>query len=135
MAVDIMLDVQKEVYDLLIADAGVDALVNNRIYDNIPEQETFPYIVIGRNDTFDDHGSHTTNGFSGDLQIDVWDNGRGAKTTKQVMAAIYTVLHKTELTITGHSTINLRRASTSTLIEDDGVTYHGISRYTFIIAN
>jgi hypothetical protein len=42
------LDLQKAVVARLKADAGVTALVGQRIYDRVPPDAVFPYVSLGR---------------------------------------------------------------------------------------
>lgn len=40
-------DIQEAVYDLLMADTAMKALVGDRIYDAAPPSPTLPYVIIG----------------------------------------------------------------------------------------
>ena len=47
-------ELQKAVYDTLIDDAEVVALVGDRIYDGAPADLAFPYITFGPTDSSSD---------------------------------------------------------------------------------
>ena len=46
MSADAMWQLQKAVYAKLTSDTNLMALVNNNIYENVPEETPFPFVAI-----------------------------------------------------------------------------------------
>ena len=49
------------------------------------------------------------------------------------MAKVYDLLHNVNLSVTGASLVNIREEFTSTLMDSDGITRHGIMRFRVVI--
>ena len=65
------MEVQGAIYDTLVADTDFGALAGDRIYDNVPEQAIFPYVMFGSHQQITDDAVCiiSTEHF---LNIDVW---------------------------------------------------------------
>lgn len=123
--------VQTAVYGALVANAGVTALIGSRVYDHVPADAAFPYVVIGETEAepFDDK---TKSGMVQAFGVHTWSRARGAKEAKDVMAAVSAALHRAGLTVTGHELAWIRFTESELMLEDDGLTRHGVQ--TFEIA-
>ena len=132
MAVEV--DFQTAIYGALTGDAPLMAMVN-AVYSKKPQADDggsdspFPYIVMrffyGENDT------KTENGFNVLMRLHTWGRTGSDKEVKQIQGLIYTVLHKNEPSVTGHTVISLTREG-SDVIDDDG-TIHGVCDYRALI--
>ena len=49
------------------------------------------------------------------------------------MSQIYTILHNTDITVSGASLVNIRHEFEQTLLEADGITRHGVMRFRVVI--
>lgn len=128
----VLVDIQQAVYTLLNADATLTATLGASIYDNVPDNSDYPYVQVG-DDQIDDWSSHTFDGFEGRITIHTWTQGRGRKTCKQIQDRIYTLLHEADLSISDQKTVSLRTGLTTTILDPDGRTYHGVSQFDFLL--
>ena len=122
---------QQAIYTALTGDSTLMALIQG-VFDNVPDNQTFPYITIGEGD-WNDRGSHSTEGLTGSITINTWSQARGRKTVLDIQAEIDRILHNTNVSISGWSIISLRRDFSTILVEDDNLTYHGVSRFKILI--
>ena len=93
----------------------------------------FPYVVIGEETNTDDSSSKDIDFNEFTLTIHTFSRNRGRKEAKQIMARIYTLLHKASLTVTGANHINTRFEYSDVVREQDGLTYHGVQRFRTIL--
>lgn len=101
------------------------------VYDHVPQESAFPYIVIGDDtstpwDTDDSTGSEST------CTIHVWSRQRGRKEVKTIMQAIYDAMHRQELTITGGALVECAAEFQESFLDPDGITRHGVIRFRLI---
>lgn len=118
---------QTALYDALVADAGVGALIGDRIYDGRPSDGTFPCITFGPIQALEDDADGIT---AQELivQLDLWsrDNGRLGP-VRDLMAAVRTALHETALALADpYAEAGMRVEAMRDLIDADGITAHGI---------
>ncbi len=119
---------------LLKADAGIKAVVGPttaRVYDAVPENTpvTFPYIVIGDMNTVDLSSFGSQDGAVYLVDFHSWSRYRGRKELRNIMSAIHTALHRVTLTVTGFDHAGSMFDSQNDLVEQDGLTRHGIQRF------
>jgi len=124
-------DLASTVYTALTGDATLMALVEG-VYDDVPQDTPYPYIVVGEETTIN-AGTMTVDGLEHTLTLHVWSRYRGLKETKQIMERIYTLLHNSNLTVTGASLVNLRQEFSSTFVDADGLTRHGVIRFRAMV--
>ncbi len=111
---------------------GVDGNAITGVFDDVPENTAYPYVVIGEEtatniDTKDkDAHEHT-------LTIHVWSQYRGRKEIKNIMSSVYTTLHNASITVSGASLVNIRHEFENTLTEADGITRHGVMRFRAVV--
>ena len=127
------LALQQSIYAALVADAAITTLLGvNRIYDDVPQGSTLPYLTIGQTterdwstggDTATDAGAEHL------LTLHVWSDARGKKQTHDILAALRSALHDEQLTLSGHRLINLRHEFSEARRAPDGETIHGTARF------
>ena len=49
------------------------------------------------------------------------------------MQQIYTQLHNTAITVSGANLVNIRHEFETTLLENDGITRHGVMRFRAVV--
>ncbi len=126
--IDFLTEIQKQVYSRLIANTSLQTYVVARVYDNLPQEEVFPYVVIG-NDEIKDRSSHTTNGVTATIEIRCWtQEQRSFKQAKEILHIIFEELHDKVLNISGSATVTMRRDMQTCFLEDDNETIQGIIR-------
>lgn len=123
------LELQKAIVDRLKADSAVTALVNGRIYDDVPAGVPFPYVNIGPVDSVADDADCIT-GLIVAQQVDCWSryaNG-GTVEAKKIVDAVRAALHDQEalmpLPTNGMVFLECRNARVNR--DPDGLTAHGI---------
>lgn len=140
--------VQEAIYNALWNDAALgDLLAPNvvitgpAIYDHVPQADDsgvtaeFPYVVIG-DDTSVEWDTDTETGHDMTVTIHVWSTQRGRGETKTILGAIYDALHQQTLSLSGSpSFLNVACLweFSETLVESDGVTRHGVTRFRVVI--
>lgn len=122
------LALQTAVYAALIADAGVDALIGDRIYDAAPRGAAFPYANFGEMRVAD-WSTGTETGAEHRLTLHVWSRERGKSECFAVMEAIAAGLHDAALGLDGHGLVNLRFESGQAARDPDGISWHGVMRF------
>tara|TARA_Y100000361_G_scaffold145716_1_gene155256 strand:- start:5037 stop:5444 length:408 start_codon:yes stop_codon:yes gene_type:complete len=126
-------DLQSAIYTLLNGDSTLDSLVgNNQIYDNVPQDTSYPYVVIGNINT-NNEGTATLDGNEYLVDIDVWSRYRGKKEISEISERIYNLLHDQSLSVSGASHVMTRASSVQTLVAGDGITRHGIISLSIIV--
>lgn len=134
---DSSLAVQGAVFSKLLAGTSFTNLVGTRLYDHVPastDPATFPYVEIGES-TGESLDTKTELGFENTVVLHTWSRYRGRKETKQIQAAIYGLLHRGTLSITGFTHVNSEHEFTEVFTDPDGLTYHGIQRFRVVTQN
>ena len=127
------LALQQSIYAALVADAAITTLLGvNRIYDDVPQGSTLPYLTIGQTTERDwstGGDTATDDGAEHLLTLHVWSDARGKKQTHAILAALRSALHDEQLTLSGHRLINLRHEFSEARRAPDGETIHGLARF------
>lgn len=106
------------------------------VYDHVPQNSTYPYVVIGE-DTAVDWSTKNANGWETTLTIHVWDRPKaGRKSVKTLQSNIYDALHRQEsnVTVTGFQLVTLQ-CEFETSFQETAVEgsndhyYHGVQRF------
>jgi|TARA_R100000988_G_scaffold94450_1_gene59172 hypothetical protein len=124
---------QEALYSRLNGDSALGDLVTG-VYDAVPDDTALPVVVIGPTTTSDD-GSKTLDARDYIFNVDVYSDYRGMKETKNIAARIYTLLHEHGLSVSGANLIDLRCEFSSEVLENDGVTRHGVMRFRAFITD
>lgn len=104
------------------------------VYDDVPilpsgqPAANFPYVVVGETtaapwDTDDRTGASIT------VTLHIWSRYAGMKEAKAIASAIYAILHRASLTITGNHAVDCLYEFSSFMTDPDGETRHGVLRY------
>jgi hypothetical protein len=127
------LELQKDIYSTLTGDVTLMAKING-VYDFIPDNKPFPFVRVGEIN-LTDSGTHTFNGFEVEFVIDLWHRppNRGKAALHGIMDDIYRLLHKATFSIPNYTVYVSRFISSSIIVEEDNVTYHGITKFRIIL--
>lgn len=126
-------ELQTLIYQRLVADTAVHALIADRIYDHPPSSapgvsptRVYPDASFGPSAAVNADAECIT-GMDEVVQIDVWarDGGR-LRTAKAIVGAIKKSLHEYEADLTEHGLIEMRVVLTRVFQDPDGLTAHGI---------
>lgn len=116
------LAIQKAVYTRLSQALSVP------VYDDVPQSETFPYVVIG-DDTATDFSGDAYLGTNATLTVHVWSQQSGRTETKAIQQQIDDALNRHKLAVDGLTVITLDREYIETTLDPDGRTRHGVQRF------
>ena len=112
--------------------AGVD------IYDDVPytpdgkPNVQFPYVTIGEGDA-EQWDNDSDIGMQVFVDLHIWSRKAGMREAKQIIGNIRALLHRqTELTA-DYKIVDCLCLSSSTTLDPDGETRHGISSYRLTI--
>ena len=120
---------QQSIFAALSADTQLTALLGpGRIFDDVPQGTSPPYITLGRI-TSQDWSAGGDDGTEHVIAIHVWSGARGKKQTHEVLGAVRAALHDRPLAVAGHSLINLRHEHSEIRRDPDGETIHGVARF------
>ncbi len=127
MSADSSWELQQAIYTALTGDAPLMGMVQG-VYDHVPQGAAFPYVTVGES-SVRAWRAVGLDGVETTLILHVWSRERGRKQAKQIMAEIPRILDDADLTVPGHALIWLRFEFSQTILDADGVIYHGIARY------
>lgn len=132
---DISPDLQGAIFNKLNKDSILEGMLGgNKIYDYVPDNTPYPYVVIG-DDDIDDWNTHTFIGSKGSTIINVWHRSEtkdGRLEVKQIMRRIWLLLNNQDLGIASHVQINFRCDNRTIVTQVDGKTLNGVMRFNFI---
>lgn len=101
------------------------------VYDDVPQGSEYPYTVIG-DDTSIAWDGDTFLGAESTLTMHTWSRYSGRSEVKQIMADIYSALHRHDLVIQDAHTVTCEWEFEETFLEADGETRHGVQRFRVI---
>jgi hypothetical protein len=117
------------IHDALTADAPLTGLLGGpKIYDEVPNSASFPYVTLGEarvadwstgNDTGEEH----------QLTLHAWSRQGGHREAHVIAGALLQALDDAPLTLAGHTLVNLRFAVADVRREADGRTYRAAVRF------
>ena len=114
----------------LKGDTAIGDLVGDRIFDFVPRQTPYPYIIyqISSSEEWD---TSTEDGEEHSVYLNVWDDKEGAKRVNRIMRRAKELFHdETAFTLTDHNLVNCRRVSKT--VDRDGQLYHGVGLFRAI---
>lgn len=131
--------VQKAIYNLLVSDSNVTSKVTG-VFDFVPQDKAFPYITLGESfHVVSD--SATVKGDDVNIVINVWSRGKGTGSTKgrmeakEIQGAIYDALQYSEgsAVAAGYSFIAINWVDSTTFMDADGLTVHGVQNFRVML--
>lgn len=130
---DTYLSLMKGIIAALKADATVSGLVSTRVYSDVPQDETFPYIVVEIDS--EDYSSKTFSGMGHEVRTHIYSRKKSPKEIGDIRSAVYNVIHRQEDSIALDSGVFSHVNYSTGLIfkEPDGVTWHGVGIFNAFI--
>lgn len=123
---------QIAVIQKLLQSGPLMALVNDRVFDDVPAGAGFPRITYGDEDIVaDDFDCVVSNIVF--LPIHIWSNKVGKPEMKEIAGMVRNILHEEELEIPGHTLMSLHHDTTRYLRDPDGKTNHGVVTFRAMI--
>jgi hypothetical protein len=136
--IDAQAPLQAAIVAAVEADAGLGALIGDRIYDKVPTtgagqvSATFPYVSFGPMQSVpSDDECH--DGVEVTVQLDAWSRKPGTVEVRQIVAGL-TRLLDAALTVTGFEVVTFEVQSARTGREADGLTSRGIVQLRYELA-
>lgn len=128
MADGFALSIQKGIRAALAADATVSGIVGTRIYDEPPQDVTFPYMRFGdiQPSAFD---TDTTEGAEVSISVEAHSrSASGRVEAVQMVEAVKEALHRQELSVTvaGHNLVELIFQTYYVTRDDEGRGYTAV---------
>ena len=120
---------QRAIYHRLSSDAGLTRLLGGpSIYDQPPQETSYPYLALGQS-VVRDWSTGTETGEEHILTVHVWSRASGMRETQEIMGALRAALNDAALTVEGHRLINLRHEFSDARADPERDLHHGIVRY------
>lgn len=114
---------QQALYARLNGDGVLMGMIEG-IHDTVPQQATFPYVVIGDGQQ-DDVPSSGLNTYRCTLEIELFSRSKGRKEALLVLDRIYALLHRNVLSVDGYECIVIRCEQVQTEVLLDALTLRG----------
>ncbi|MEQ1887566.1 MAG: DUF3168 domain-containing protein [Alphaproteobacteria bacterium] len=108
--------------------ARLDTLLAEPVYDHVPQNAPFPYVVVG-DAAVSAWGAGDLSGEQHALSIHIWSRYQGRKEMKQIMSSIMAALDGVALSLSGHQLVDLRFVFADEFPDPDGVSRHGLVRF------
>jgi hypothetical protein len=122
---------QKAMYDLMTSDNDLLAICGDRIHDDVPQNQIFPYVDFG-GFTSSAYRTHTRSGQEVVADINSWSIYDGKKEIEDIQRTLNRLFGDVNLTVVGYDTIVSYYDSSHILMQRDKV-YHGVSRYRVLM--
>lgn len=128
---------QSALYSALSGDIALSALVVG-VYDDVPQpvdagdSSAFPYVTIGES-VHTGWDTDTSSGDDASVTVHVWSRYSGRAETKQIQGAIYDVLHRSNLAVTGYATVSVDWEQSESFLDSDGQTRHGVQTFRILL--
>lgn len=123
--------VQQAIYDALRTNTDLVAAVDGRIYDDVPQNEIFPYVSFGEF-TSVSYRTHSGPGEEISVSIHVWSKYDGFKEAENIASIINSCLGDAPLEVVDHETIRCFFDYASGLRDTDNVR-HITLRYRVLV--
>ncbi|MDB5618216.1 DUF3168 domain-containing protein [Tardiphaga sp.] len=120
----------------LKADAGVAAIVGQRVFDEVPASAAYPYLSLGGGQVIGDD-DECSDGSEVTFQIHGWSQSAatpGYSMVKKIAGAVRSAM-KVPLVLSGFDVLLGEFAQVQYLDDPDGRTRHAVIEYRFIIAH
>jgi Protein of unknown function (DUF3168) len=124
---------QQGIVAWLAADRNVVALVADRVWDKVPDDQPenveegwpFPYVTVGEGHVLAEYAS----GYEGAdtmLTVHCWSRAAGFPQVKQIGAAVVASLHGAALDLDGFRLVDFQFQTARYFRDKDGLTSHGV---------
>ena len=128
------LELQVAVKTLLEADASLQTLMGGtfKVYDHIPDELDFPYILYEANE-MNEWDTSTETGWVFTPRIHAFSKKEGSLQARQITDRIETLLHNADLVPTGYNCVLFRREGNQCIREPDGQVWHSFTSFRALV--
>jgi hypothetical protein len=117
----------------LKADAGVVAVVAQRVFDVVPPEADRPYVSLGQPQVIPIRTGYGCDpGAEIAVAVHGWTIGPESVVSRQLGAAIVAALDEHELVMTGHRTVLCELQQNQYLEDPDGITKHSVATFRIL---
>lgn len=116
---------QQAMFAALSADAALAALLGRRLYDAVPPNAAFPYLVLGEGQESAEDDSTQRHA----LTLHIWSRAAGLRESKTIAAAVTACLAG-PVAVSGFLLISLRCLAADYARQSDGKTLRATLRFT-----
>lgn len=120
---NMVLQLQKAVYTRLSGDSTLQGMLSG-VFDFVPQEAEYPYATIG-NVKAKDWSTISTAGIEAVLELEVFSRERGRKEALTILQRIRTLLHRANLSVTGHTLVDIAFVESEVEQQKDGLTFRG----------
>lgn len=105
--------VQEQIYLALSTDTNLNALVNGRVYDSVPENTVYPYVCIAE---YNEKAMNTFGNRGKDIRmiVSIFSRYKGNKEILEIRNALDALLDQKSFTLVGHRLVGLLMESAET---------------------
>ncbi len=133
-------ELQIAIIATLKAEAGLTGLlaidpvddIGSAVYDHVPENTEFPYVTVGEPSGVE-HDADDILGWTGQIVVHSWSRFRGFEEITAIMRQTDNALHRAEPAVTDARIVTLHRESVDSVLDQDGLTRHGIHAFRVIL--
>jgi len=120
---------QKAIYDHLYSSTTLSDYLGNpiRIYDEVPDDTIFPYLILGETRTQNYAG--IDGALTHETRLVLVSRYHGRRELKTIMDALYRELHDCELELPGHCLVSFRFIFSDIFRRQDQQHYQGVMRF------
>ncbi len=113
---------QKAVYETLHNDKGLSNAITG-VFDHVPSNTDYPYIVI-RQGSIKDWSTSSTTGYEIEVDVMTFSRQRGSMAALEISQRVHALLNKANLVLEGsHTLVDLRYKDGGIKLGKDGLTY------------
>jgi len=121
------------VFSALIGNSTLMGLVNNSIYDHVPDKEGFPFIAIGELIQTEANTGSPEQQVEASLTLHSYSRYDGRDQTHQIQEEINKTLHRANLVSSGVQFISVDHVQSQSFVDADGITRHGVMEFKILI--
>jgi hypothetical protein len=127
-------ETQVAVVTALSASTALKALIGTtpRLYQDVPEAPTFPYVWIGPSQVLPDRAD-CIDGSEIFFDLHAYSEGKGYSEVKNIAAVIVSILNDASLTITGHSCVDIYLNDERTFIDEGNLIKHSVLTFRALV--
>jgi hypothetical protein len=122
-------EAQSAIYRVLSTDPVLATQYGAEVYDDVPDNATFPYVVLGEWTETDVPSDFRTIGRNSTVTIHIWSRASGMKEVQNIAGRVIQILERQPLQLTTHQWEDTRYEFFNTLRDADGMSRHGVLRF------
>ena len=124
----------KGIMTRLLAYTDLTDLVGTKIYTNVPQQTAFPYIYVEL--TSSDWSQKDDTNLEHKIRAHVYSRNSSPYETMNISTEVYNALNRQEdnISLDSGDVVLLQYSGIKTTFkEDDGITWHGVTEFNYLI--